>query len=296
MNKTKYMLVGFAVFASILMLTTTCIAGPVQEKASIDAVESAQEELMKSFEALFLKMENDRYLNSLKDQISKDRTLNSIVSAIENTEDSDAKASLASSYVDALKNSLVFNNLAAYFERSYSKDIQGINAQFNEFSDVFESYYQSSNTETEDFEIVGAIPYPYGSPFQNNEPVIGGSGIDGAYSNGNLCLVSDGSHTILPSDSAEAQWGGFVRNMNGEMYIPGMGWVDAEEYGWLEYILIRIYFCFTVATILILIQIVIGKIVGISLAEAVFCLACIWLVLILDTAMIYLYLYLIGQM
>ncbi len=231
MNKTKYMLAGFAVFASILMLTTTCIARPVQEKASIDAVESAQEELMKSIEALFLKMKNDRYLNSLKDQISKDRTLNSIASAIENTEDSDAKASLASSYVDVLKSKKEFACLNAYFERSYSKDMQSINAQFNKFSDVFESY-QSVNTETEDFEIVGAIPYPSGSPFQNNEPVIGGSGIDGAYSNGKLTLTSDGSHTILPSDSAEAQWGGFVHNMNGEMYIPGHGWVPEDDDFW----------------------------------------------------------------
>lgn len=170
MNKTKYVLTGFAVFASILMLTTTCIAGPVQEKTSMDAVESAREELMKSFEALFLKMEKDPYFNSLKDKISKDRTLNSIASAIEKTDDFDAKASLASSYLDALKNNKEFACLSAYFERSYSKDMQGINAQFNTFSDVSNAYYQSINTEETEEDvlmIVGVHNLNFGS--QNDE-------------------------------------------------------------------------------------------------------------------------------
>ena len=39
MIKKKYMLVGFAVFVTMLLLMTPCIAKPIQESKTIDAVE-----------------------------------------------------------------------------------------------------------------------------------------------------------------------------------------------------------------------------------------------------------------
>jgi hypothetical protein len=234
MNKTKYMLAGFAVFASILMLTTTCIAGPVQEKTNIDAVESAQEDLMKSFEALFLKMKNDRYLNSLKDQFSKDRTLNSIASAIENTEDSDAKASLANSYVYALESKQVFSDLTSYIKGSYSEDIKNIGNNFNEFADILASY-QITDCESADEELL-AFENPFGSPFQNDDD--SNTGVDTG-SKGTLLTCDGGvvSSTTTTSDgpvygendlNTEAQWVSFPRNMDGDILTPD-GWVSPDD-------------------------------------------------------------------
>jgi len=147
MNR-KSMIVCFAVFAATLMLMTTCIAAPVQQKASIEAVESvqekvsidavgsAQQELISSIKAMCLRLKNDLYFNSLVKQISNDIKLKTIASAIQNTEDLDKKISLASSYVDVLKNKQEFTDLIKYFESSYSSDVRNIIAQLNELYPV----------------------------------------------------------------------------------------------------------------------------------------------------------------
>jgi len=43
MKKTKYMLTGFAIFAAAIMLLTPCMARPVAEKTTMDAVEQSTE-------------------------------------------------------------------------------------------------------------------------------------------------------------------------------------------------------------------------------------------------------------
>ena len=54
MKKTSIMVTCFAV---VLMLATTCMARPAQEKVSIESVEFAEKELMNSFEAFSKKLE-----------------------------------------------------------------------------------------------------------------------------------------------------------------------------------------------------------------------------------------------
>ena len=43
MRKTKFMVIGFAFLASILIIMTSCLARPVQEKTVVDIVEKTQE-------------------------------------------------------------------------------------------------------------------------------------------------------------------------------------------------------------------------------------------------------------
>jgi hypothetical protein len=130
------MFTGFAFFASFLMLTTTCIARPVQENVNVEAVEYAKQELANSLEAMFLEMESDHYLNSLIEQLSNDEELNSIVSDIENTEDFDEKISLLSSYVDVLACKPDFSGAISYLESSYSDNLQTVASQVNEFASM----------------------------------------------------------------------------------------------------------------------------------------------------------------
>ena len=123
MNKTKSILAGFAVFASILMLSATCIAAPVQQSVSIQAVESTavestQQELINSFEAMASQIKNDPLINSFLGKISSDTTLNSKVSAIANTQDPKIQMSLVTS-------------LKAYISSKYSVDLQKISASLS---------------------------------------------------------------------------------------------------------------------------------------------------------------------
>ncbi len=117
MNKTKTILAGFAVFASIILLSATCIAGPVQEKVSIEAVEYSEQEL-------------------------------AIISLIQ------------------------------YLESSHSRDMQNIVAESDELIELSTAF------------------------------------------------------NLLPSSPTQGHWGGFLRNMAGEMYIPGTGWIVPDEF-WL---------------------------------------------------------------
>ncbi len=291
MNKTKYMLAGFAVFASILMIITTCIARPVQEKTNIDAVENkllypiktidtAVPEPMKT---IYLKFENDKELQYIMNSFTKNEILTRMLYIIKVTTNDDLRSRLTADFYNIIQDKEEYNNLYNYVNDVYSDDLLNIfyymsasvasnmkqtiekaydgeelytgfsrntegamllpghdwlypddenwgywlaiedalqtlpagyvtsssvekdGCSFCEStapaSDISEAYH-SVNTETEDFEIVGALPYPIGSPFQNDDPVIGGSVIDGAYSSGKLTLTSDNSYTPLAPDSA----------------------------------------------------------------------------------------------
>lgn len=79
MNKTKYMLIGFAIFAATIMLMAPCMARPVTEKTSIDAIEKAQRELSYSLESIKIKLSRDYKANALIKSIQKDSNVVNIV-------------------------------------------------------------------------------------------------------------------------------------------------------------------------------------------------------------------------
>lgn len=72
MNKTKFVITGFAVFASVLMVMTTCMARPVQEKTIMNAVEIAQQELLNSVYTLDNKLLRNAQANALINAIRSD--------------------------------------------------------------------------------------------------------------------------------------------------------------------------------------------------------------------------------
>ena len=74
---------GLAVFAALLMLMATCMARPIQEKASIEAVEFAEKELMNSFEVLNVKLSRDAKSHVLIDAIARDPDVVRIVNRME---------------------------------------------------------------------------------------------------------------------------------------------------------------------------------------------------------------------
>lgn len=136
MNKIKDTLAGFAIFASIMMLSTTCIARPVEQEASIEALEYAQQELINSIEAMAQEALNDPYVIKLMAPLKFDNELNSLVSAIDNANDPNEKAALARSYFDVLKDKEEFTDLKAYLTSSNLDGIKNINSKLNAFADT----------------------------------------------------------------------------------------------------------------------------------------------------------------
>ena len=51
MRKTKLLITAFAVLASLLMLMTSTMAGPVTEKTNMDIVENTEQKLINSLES-----------------------------------------------------------------------------------------------------------------------------------------------------------------------------------------------------------------------------------------------------
>ena len=80
MNKTKSMITGFALFAAFLMMMTTCMARPVNEKTSMDAVDDAQQEAMNLLETLKMKISKDRKAMFAIGQIEQARTEEKLIS------------------------------------------------------------------------------------------------------------------------------------------------------------------------------------------------------------------------
>ena len=163
----KTIVASFAVLAASLMLMTTCIARPVQEKTNIDAVE----------------------INAIMQSLSRDRSIMQAIRLIEQAETEEEFLS-------------VFEQLGFALES---------NPDFAQLENLING--DSTDELTGESEWAGYLHN------MNGEVYIPGIG-----------------WTSPPDDldSGEANWAGFLRNGNGDMLIPGYGWVDEEEFSWLE--------------------------------------------------------------
>jgi len=230
MKTTKIMLTGFAIFAAMLMLMTTSLAGPISESTNLNAVENAQQELVDSMNALFEKIERDQELNNLLEQMIKQHDRNSRPTSLENTDGIDKEA------LKALKD---------YLERTYFTDLENIKSQA---SNLQEELLPDQNTDvlTVSPEILGFLPiygaiYPVGDvtelsgcstpagepdyiyDFDSGEIYLNGHDITGH-------VVGDGDANTV--DGVEAEYAGFLFNQDGGMYVPGVGWIYPDDPLW----------------------------------------------------------------
>ena len=262
MNKTKIMITAFAVFASFLMLMTTTTARTIQEKTTIEIIENQQQEIINSIEKLITKIQNDQEIQKYKDQIINDRELSKIVSLIENTEEKTDKTRLTNTYITSLQKNPAYLNLIEYLKAAYTQDASCINAQTNNLADLLAKYCQENQDENTDEILIPFMPHGALFPVTPDDTTNTGSmdltipytTLDGSYSltisqSGDLVIGTQPSEdyniiggsdnngftggSVTPADQEQAQWAGFLRNMNGEMYIPGIGWVEITE-EWLD--------------------------------------------------------------
>ena len=129
MKKTKVMMTGFAVFAAVLMLMATCMAKPVQEKASIEAVEFAEKELMNSFEALNVKLSRDAESRVLLDAIARDPDVARIVNRMGTARSEEEILSGLEQLAVVLQDSSEFEQLATLAGEEYSAELGAISEE-----------------------------------------------------------------------------------------------------------------------------------------------------------------------
>ena len=131
MKKTKVMVMGFAVFAALLMLMTTCMARPVQEKTNIEAVEDLEQELMSSLEALNTKLARDCEVNSLISELIRDREVTSVVRSIEVAGSQEEILSGVEQLAAVLQDKSGFGQLTTLVEKEYSAELGAISEEIS---------------------------------------------------------------------------------------------------------------------------------------------------------------------
>ena len=131
MKKTKFLLTAFAVFGAVLMLMATCMARPVQEKASIEAVEFAEKELMSSFDALNVKLSRDVEVNVLINAITRDPDVALIINGMERTSSEEGLTSGLEQLAVVLQDSAEFEQLAILVGEEYSAEAEAISGELS---------------------------------------------------------------------------------------------------------------------------------------------------------------------
>lgn len=129
MKKTKFLITAFAVFGALLMLMTTCIARPVQEKTSIEVFEYAEKELINSFEALNVKLSRDVQASALIDAIARDLVVTRSVSRIEQARSEEEVLFGIEQLVGVLQDSSEFEQLVNIVEEDYSAEAEAISTE-----------------------------------------------------------------------------------------------------------------------------------------------------------------------
>jgi len=196
MNKTKSIVTGFAIFAAFLMLMATCIAGPVREKTSLDAVENEQEELLDSLEALFLNIESNEDLSDLQSYLE-----NNYAEDIQN---------INNEFIQLLETLLENQNTD-----TDSEDL--VIAGFLPFDGVIP---------------VGLPDGDLGLIEGQQDLTISSSGDIVLMSEELELINNNGGDSPENLDSGEAQYAGFAFNIDGGMLVPGFGWVYPDDPNW----------------------------------------------------------------
>ena len=129
MKKTKFLVTAFAVFGAVLMLMATCMARPVQERASIEAVEFAEKELMISFEALNTKLSRDVEVNVLINALARDPDVALIANRMERTNSEEGLISGVEQLAVVLQDSSEFEQLVILVGEEYSAEAEAISEE-----------------------------------------------------------------------------------------------------------------------------------------------------------------------
>ena len=129
MKKIKVMMTGFAVFAAVLMLMTTCIARPVQEKTSIEAFEYTEKELTNSLEVLDIRLSRDFEVNILLNSIARDPDVVLIANRIGRARSEEGVLSGLEQLVGVLQGNSEFEQLVILVGEDYSAETEAISIE-----------------------------------------------------------------------------------------------------------------------------------------------------------------------
>ncbi len=267
MKRTKYVLIAFAVFASLLMLMTPTMARPIQENTILNSIEQQQEQIINEITDLFSRLENDREIKRLTTELENDRELTQITTNIDTTANPEEKIANAATYLDAMQNKEAYKQLEKYITTQYATDLSSISAQTDSLAKDMQSYYNQQETTTEEnieplLIPVGVIPTSSSSsddgiPTEDSTTTTKDSGLETVFEENDQFGYIPGDEIEQNDDfieyddlgnnfdglldyplkgdeenlwgQTEAQWAGFMRNMDGDIYVPGEGWISPDD-------------------------------------------------------------------
>lgn len=260
MKNKKIAIYPFAVFASVLMLMTIFVQPVTAEVGD-------QLELIDNYQKISKIQEFANALSTDSILISKAKTLDRYATYypsldVTQTYTYDSAINLLNSKYETQMDELLV------MIDDFSENPELAIDLINDFYAVYPEYclQPESDPSSQEYEIGGALPlYPVSSGETIDDgdsysivssttcsyvPLSGTGTIDSSTSYSTVSTVRTtpsidstiskevsltGDSITLPSeDECAADWAGFMHNMNGEIYIPGLGWVPESEYGWLE--------------------------------------------------------------
>jgi len=167
MKKMKCVLTGFAIFAAAIMLLNPCMARPVAEKTTMNAVEKNAEDI-----------------NAIMQSISNDRAVMQSMRLIEQSENEEEFVACLEQFGLSLQNNPGFTQLENLIIAATENGLSG--------ESEWAGYLQNMD---------GEILIP------------------------GLGWISPGGDL----DGGQAQWAGFLRNMGGDIYVPDVGWISPDD-------------------------------------------------------------------
>ena len=156
MKTTKCMMTGFAIFAAMLMLMTTSLAGPISESTNMDAIE-------RSIDNISNKFKRDPRASALMDALANDPEIASIMEIFDQPDVSEAEKSIASMQLSSVLEDKVESNQLQRILQSpaYARDMANIDQAAQQLlADTFggQALFLSGQSPGGQAGIYGAIP------------------------------------------------------------------------------------------------------------------------------------------
>lgn len=154
----RKILIVTAIFAAIMMLSTTVLAEPVAVSVSTSNIEQQLKVLEKDLSSLDLKLKRNRAISSVylsaSNAIKEDREIAKLVSQLGSSANIENKQQIISELINAVASKEEFNELintiAAIDVKEYKEELSRIS---NDVNNILQG-----EVESEEYEIAGCIP------------------------------------------------------------------------------------------------------------------------------------------
>jgi len=239
MKNSKKIMPASAIFVALLMLMTTTIAGPMQDSTYVEAVENeygSVERLEELLNELFTKVEDDQQFRNLLSQVTYEEPSEGTAGRVR-----DDSSSLTDSELGKMVEKEEFVDFENYIKSQYGKDLKNIERQISKLKEILAEVY---TTNTEEFLTLGPPIDSAIIPVDGLQGITGSSDSAGSpdfmindwgilyIKTHDLSMDTDGT----THHEVDGGWRGFPRNLDGDIYVDGVGWISADDPAYYQYL------------------------------------------------------------